>query len=199
MFSPLILSQTYITTFSPSYFAMTAHISGLGVGLLVENNVGLLLGLILVGLRAYGAREINGRWRWDFIWISITIILHLVNSFLIDYAVHIGLGLTLADIPAGHLPKIIRWSWIVVLISLPPTVIAKFSVVSLLLQLQGPQAKKRKLALYILAISLALVTTIAILLALFQCDPLSKLWNILEDGKCLYKRQAFDLLVFQGG
>jgi len=83
--------------------------------------------------------------------------------------------------------------------SLPAAVMAKFSIISRLLQLQGPRAKKRRLALFVLAVLLALITFVAIFLALFQCKPVNELWNIFEDGECPYTNQAFDFLTFQGG
>jgi len=195
----IILSQLYITTTS-AVSTMSGHISGYGPSIiLIESNIGLFIAICLVALRAYSARKVNGRWRWDFIWISLAMIFLCLDCAFINYAVYLGLGKHLVDVPFSQLSIVIHWLYIVVLISFPGQAMAKFSVVSLLLQIQGPQAKKRRIALLVLSVLLALIGLTAIFVILFQCKPISKLWNIFEAGKCTYSPQVFDFLVFQGG
>jgi len=178
---------------------MSGHINSLGVAILVENNTGLFLGLCLLALRAHSARTINGRLRWDFIWITLAMFIHLVNSFLIDYAVYVGVGKSVTNTSLAQLPIIIHWTYTVAYMSLPASVMAKLSIIALLLQLQGPQAKKTRVALMILPVLLALTSIVTIFLSLFQCKPVSKSWNIFEDGECPYEAQAVKFLIFQGG
>jgi len=177
---------------------MLGLLGGLGPALLIVNSCLAFLGCVVVGLRAYSARSRNGRLRWDFIWIVLALIFSLVNAICIGFATYNGLGRHIGDLELDQLFIVVHWLWITMIVSLPGTVFAKFSIVSLLLQIQGSQARKRRMALLIIAVLTAVISFTQIWLSVFQCEPINKLWQLFEPGQCPRSDGSTYFGIFQG-
>lgn len=157
--------------------------------------------ILAVGLRAYAASHINGKWRWDFIWAVLCIVFGVAAAIMLNLAVNQGLGNyldVLLKLGIDHVWGTIHWLWISIFLGLVATTFAKYSMIALMLQVQGPSATKRRIGLYALGFLFTSVNAIQIALSYQQCRPLDKLWNRLLPGQCNGGGLASDWSIFQG-
>ncbi|KAF2221194.1 hypothetical protein BDZ85DRAFT_284079 [Elsinoe ampelina] len=152
----------------------------------------------LMILRAYSASKTAGKWRMDFIMAAIGFAFGLASATTMIIALLQGLGNHVANLTFPQIFQALRWVWISVYTSLPAAIFAKYSIIALLLQIQGKTAKKRSIALYIMGALIGISATVQFFLSLFQCEPLSKLWFPYLDGSCPRLKLAGDWSYFQG-
>lgn len=159
------------------------------------------LAFIAVALRGYAASHINGKWRWDFIWAAACIVFGVAGASFITVAVTQGLGNyldVLLHLGIDHIWATIHWLWISIFLGLVATTFAKYSMIALMLQVQGPAATKRRIALWVLGALFTIVNAIQIALSYQQCRPIDKLWNRLLPGECKGGAIASDWSILQG-
>ncbi|KAG8626937.1 hypothetical protein KVT40_005882 [Elsinoe batatas] len=152
----------------------------------------------LMILRAYSASKTAGKWRMDFIMAAIGFTFGLASCATMIVALLNGLGNHVADLTFPQIFQALRWIWISLYTSLPAGIFAKYSIIALLLQIQGKTAKKRSIALYVLGFLIGVSAIVQFFLSLFQCEPLDKLWFPYLDGSCPRLKLAGDWSYFQG-
>ncbi|PSK34052.1 hypothetical protein B9Z65_8378 [Elsinoe australis] len=109
-----------------------------------------------------------------------------------------GLGNHAKNLSYPQIFASLQWIWYCIFIGLPAVVFAKYSIIALLLSVQGPNAKKRNWALWGIGAFMMVVTIIQICLSVFECKPVAKLWNPTLEGVCPAKRAAGEYSKFQG-
>ncbi|KAF4550045.1 Hypothetical protein D9617_19g103500 [Elsinoe fawcettii] len=157
-----------------------------------------VMAVIVVALRGYAASHQNGKWRWDFIWSVATLIFGVTAWGICFKATLTGLGNDTKNLTYPETFQALRFTWYTIFIGLVATTFAKFSVVSLLLQVQGPSAKKRKIALWAIAASFAVINLLQIVFSATQCTPAERLWYRFMEGSCPRGRLAGNWNYLQG-
>ncbi|KAM3418837.1 hypothetical protein BST61_g4801 [Cercospora zeina] len=119
--------------------------------------------------------------RWDFVFVTVAVALALAGQIVYtmsyNFAAYGNKGLTTVS-------QVIFYGTIASLSAMTSSVFGRGAVVALLLQLQGPTYPKGKIALWFIAVSQFAVNAIQLSLTINQCDPPSRLWNIMEPGTC---------------
>ncbi|KAF2150344.1 hypothetical protein K461DRAFT_295633 [Myriangium duriaei CBS 260.36] len=154
--------------------------------------------LFCIILRGLVASHINGSWRWDFIWVAICGVFGLIAAIAVVISTLHGLGNHMSRLTYPDIVDVIHYTYIALFFGLVATTFAKWSMIALMLQIQGPTARKRKWALYILGGVCAVVNLLQIVFSATQCDPNSKLWNRLLAGNCDRGNLALSWSYFQG-
>ncbi|PNS16265.1 Saccharolysin [Sphaceloma murrayae] len=178
--------------------AVRSGYGGHGPALLIVSWTQAAIGTFLVILRGYAAREINGKWRWDFIWIAIANIMAIASQAALHVATMQGLGNHAKKLTYPQIFSSLQYIWYCIFIGLPAVVFAKYSIISLLLSVQGPTAKKRTWALWTMGAFMMIVAIVQICLSLFECKPIAKLWNPTIEGACPILKAAGEYSKFQG-
>ncbi|PNS21242.1 hypothetical protein CAC42_1021 [Sphaceloma murrayae] len=173
-------------------------IGGLGPTIISVVWTEAALGSILVGLRAFAASKKGGKWRWDFIWIAIALLACLVSSVVVTVGVSKGLGNHTKILSYPQLFEAIRYVWLTIWTGLPPSVFAKFSIIALLLDVQGPNSRKRRIALWMVGFLVASSSFVQIFISLTQCNPITRLWLLASEGECPRKLPSSHFSYFQG-
>ncbi|KAF2153936.1 hypothetical protein K461DRAFT_276996 [Myriangium duriaei CBS 260.36] len=185
----------------------TAAIGGKGPVVLAVTWITTAIAVIAVALRAYAASHTNGKWRWDFLWACACIFFGVAASIACTIAVFQGLGNHVMNLVTlgrqtgegfNYIWRTVHWLWIGIFIGLVATTFAKYSMIALMLQVQGPAAKKRRIALYALGVLFTIVNLIQIILSYLQCRPIEKLWNRAMPGQCNGGAIATNWSIFQG-
>ncbi|KAF4552951.1 Hypothetical protein D9617_8g049640 [Elsinoe fawcettii] len=178
--------------------AVKSGYGGQGPTLLAVSWTQVIIGTIMVLLRGYAASRINGAWRWDFIWVVLALIMGLASQATLHVAVMNGLGNHARQLTYPQIFESLRWIWYCIFTGLPAVCLAKSSIIALLLQVQGPNAKKRNWALWGMGAFIYIVSIVQICLSVFECRPVAKLWNPTLEGYCPSKRVAGEFSKFQG-
>ncbi|PPJ56295.1 hypothetical protein CBER1_00669 [Cercospora berteroae] len=119
--------------------------------------------------------------RWDFVWVTVAVAMALTAQIIYtvsyEFAAHGNQGLK-------TVAQVIFYGTIASCTAMTSSVFGRFAVVALLLQLQGPTYPKGRIVLWFIAISQFIVNGIQVGLTVNQCNPASRLWNIMEPGTC---------------
>ncbi|KAF2149559.1 hypothetical protein K461DRAFT_324036 [Myriangium duriaei CBS 260.36] len=147
-----------------------------------------LLGICFLtfGLRIYSARERKNQpgWRWDLIWVTITILFGLAAfAFQVKATVE-GLGHHVNDLDLNGIVNTVYLAFVSIELYIVAGAFAKLSIVALLISIQGIDAKRRKAFLIFLGAFQAIMNLVLTLLIAFECRPISKLWKPWESGVC---------------
>ncbi|GAM90651.1 hypothetical protein ANO11243_086960 [Dothideomycetidae sp. 11243] len=94
-----------------------------------------------------------------------------------------------------HVIQWFVWALFFVLIS---TTISKFSIIALLIPVQGVKSPWRVQVLWALGILQAVFALITMGLIVFECDPVPRLWNVLGQGTCPRKETTHKFGLAQG-
>ncbi|KAF2227339.1 hypothetical protein BDZ85DRAFT_2220 [Elsinoe ampelina] len=157
-----------------------------------------ILAIIVVALRGYAASRQNNKWRWDFIWSVATLIFGCAAWSLCFNATLTGLGNDTRKLTYTQTFEALRFAWYTIFVGLVATTFAKFSVVALLVSVQGPSAKKRRFFLLGIAAVFALINLLQIVFSATQCSPASRLWYGYLEGACPRGRLAGNWNYLQG-
>lgn len=95
-----------------------------------------------------------------------------------------GLGVPIAILSRYERNTALLFGWINQYIALIAIGLAKFAIVIFLSRIHGHQTRKRTIMLWFLAVSNMTVNIIAMILALVQCSPVTRLWNDDQPGEC---------------
>lgn len=173
--------------------------SATGRGLFALLMACMCVAFLLVCLRAYSASKLEGRWRLDFIWITIALVFDIASGAAMIMAIENGLGSHAEHLTHSQIFAALHWIWISIYISLAAGVFAKFSIIALLLRTQGNFSKQRNAILYAIGALIAIPAIIQFFLSYFQCEPVDKLWLPYLDGSCPRLRLAGQWSYFHGG
>lgn len=176
---------------------MTAF-GGDGPLITIVGSILAFLSIACIVLRGLVAREINGKWRWDFIWVAASGVLGIVCTVAIIIATLHGLGNDLAGLSFNDIFEVVHWSYLSIFFGLPANTFAKWSLIALMLQIQGPAAHKRKIALWALGTLFGVVNLIQLILSATQCTPADHLWHRLSPGSCPRQDLAQNFSFLQG-
>ncbi|GAM90006.1 hypothetical protein ANO11243_080460 [Dothideomycetidae sp. 11243] len=171
---------------------------GDGPMILAVGSVLTVLAVFCVVLRALVASRVNSRWRWDFIWVVASTVFGLGSTALIDAAVFCGLGNDILGLTFPDVFEIVHYSYISIFLALFATTFAKWSLIALMLQIQGPTAHKRTIALWVLGGVGGAVNLIQLILSATQCTPTERLWYRALPGSCPRQELAQNFSIFQG-
>ncbi|PNS19184.1 hypothetical protein CAC42_1920 [Sphaceloma murrayae] len=175
------------------------HVGARGVMFLAVSYTLTFVGLIFVGLRAHGAsRTKNGRWRWDFIWIILATAFLIPAVAISTVAVLSGMGSHVKTLTFPEVFKTAHYNYIALFVGQPALNFVKFSVIALLLSVQGPDAKKRKYFLWFLGALPMLGSIIQTILTFTSCVPMERLWKPIIPGECPRSAVSFDWNRWQG-
>ncbi|PSK53762.1 hypothetical protein B9Z65_7568 [Elsinoe australis] len=145
----------------------------------------------LVFLRAYAASRKHGKWRWDFIHIAVAFVTAALAGIFITVGVDKGLGNYVKRLTYSQIWDTFYWFYLAIYAGTISIAFSKFSVIALLLEVQeGSQKRKRKYALWAVGAVFGIASLLEVFLTAFQCKPLSKVWNLAEDGTCPASKAA---------
>ncbi|GAM89762.1 hypothetical protein ANO11243_078010 [Dothideomycetidae sp. 11243] len=173
-----------------------------GTATLTATSVLFGLCLFTFGLRMYAARTrktTSVGWRWDLIWAGVTIFTGLIAYVFQILTTYHGLGHHITEIPLAETLNAAYWAVISIEMYIVAGAFAKLSIVALLISIQGLDATRRTLFLKALGVFQALLNLVLVLLILFQCKPIGKLWNPFREGVCRTTTASHNLSFFQGG
>jgi len=159
---------------------------------------------IIIGLRTYvrfGLKRRPGHGHsWDLWWAYLAWAFGILGMSCMSVAVHYGYGNHLAIVVArGNIEKASLFQWIWASFSSIMIVIAKFSVVAFLLNVQGPTHSWAKYTMFTLVGVSFMANFATVFLIWFQCTPPSKLWKPEIEGSCgAGEKVNFDVSTFSG-
>ncbi|KAF4554018.1 Hypothetical protein D9617_5g068940 [Elsinoe fawcettii] len=173
-------------------------LGGRGPGILAAGWVLCGLGIILVLLRLWGASKKAGKLRWDFFWITLAILWCIASHACFTVALNYGIGNHVRALRYSEVFDALHWMWISLFVGIVGGVFSKFAIIALLLEVQSPNAKKRRIMLWALGGILAVTGLTQILLSWLKCEPVAKLWNPTLPGVCPRAVQAANFSYYQG-
>ncbi|KAF4552367.1 Hypothetical protein D9617_10g073480 [Elsinoe fawcettii] len=156
------------------------------------------IGVIVIGLRLYGASKRAGEIRWDFIWIALAGVFGLASQATFAVSNWYGMGNHMNRLTYPQITMSLKWIWISIFIGLVGLTFAKWAIIALLLQVQLPTQVKRRMFLWSLGILLAIVCVVQFVLSFTQCIPAQRLWNPRMSGSCPGATRALYFGFFQG-
>ena len=181
---------------------MPSQVGGRGPLVLTVSWSLAALAIFLVTLRAFAASKINNKWRWDFIWAALSCVFGIIATVFITMAVMHGLGnhlLVLARNDIDDVWATFHWGFMAIFVGLVASTFSKNSMVALLLQVQGPNARKRRIALLSLCALYTIVNILQLVFSILTCNPRHKLWDRLAPGNCNGERLTYPWTYLQGG
>ena len=145
------------------------------------------VGVAAVTARWFHARKTpNGKWRWDYIWAHLAAKCALLSIILLTIATSYGLGNDVWNLSYNDLTYAIFFTFMTLAIGVIALLFAKLSVIALLLAIEEELGRKRRIALY----AIAVISTVANLLVIpanyTRCYPVRKIWDVAYPGKCDY-------------
>ncbi|KAG8623949.1 hypothetical protein KVT40_008925 [Elsinoe batatas] len=176
----------------------TSGYGGKGPVLMAVGWTECTLGVIVIGLRLYGASKRAGEIRWDFIWIALAGIFGLASQATFTVSNWYGMGNHMKNLTYAQIVQSLKWVWISIFIGLVGLTFAKWAIIALLLQVQLPTQVKRRAFLWSLGVILGVVCIVQFVLSFTQCRPASKLWNPRLPGSCPGPTGALYFGFFQG-
>jgi len=158
----------------------------------------VVIGIILVALRFHNASRKADRFRWDFIWISIAIVFGLLTQCSITISVAYGLGNHISLSTYASAITAAKWAWITIFVGVVSFIAGKFAIIALLIQVQGPNAVKRKWLLYGVGFCVAMTGIIQLILSATKCRPMARIFNPFVPGDCPLAAEAQRFSYFWG-
>ncbi|KAF2721794.1 hypothetical protein K431DRAFT_209419, partial [Polychaeton citri CBS 116435] len=156
-----------------------------------------LLATVILIVRAYGALVLE-RAGWDLFWSTVAWVTAFTSQAFITVAVSYGSGNHISNLDAHDVEQSIRWSWLGQLIAIMAIGFGKIAVIALVLRVQGPTHKKKSYVLHFIWISNTVINIAQVVLLLYQCTPVQKLWNESLPGECDGRVRAEYTGFFQG-
>lgn len=95
-----------------------------------------------------------------------------------------GLGNHLANLTLDQIGAALMWTWVSIFIGLVALTFAKWAIIALLLQVEGPNKRKRKIFLWSLGAILGIVAVVQFVLSWTQCTPAARLYDLELPGEC---------------
>lgn len=170
-----------------------------GLSLMITASCLTGVSIILYALRAYAASKKNKQWRYDFIWVTVALVLNVVAFVFIERSLHYGLGQHVVDLSYAQLSGVIKFVVFFLMTILLSTTAAKFSIIALLIPVQGVNARNRIIALYLVGAMQAIPAICLAFMILTECNPVQKLWDPLREGSCPRRDFAHKWGLGQGG
>lgn len=166
-------------------------LGGLGPTILIVLWIQVTIAIFMVSLRAYAASRRDNKWRWDFIWIVLSLITGVLAAIFVTKAVMTGMGQHLIHLTLDEDFGILYWNYIAIYMGTLSIAFSKFSVTALLLDvLRGSEHKWKRWSLWAVCAVFTVVTILEILLTAFQCHPISKVWKVFAHGDCPAQKEA---------
>ncbi|KAF4547362.1 Hypothetical protein D9617_45g091400 [Elsinoe fawcettii] len=156
------------------------------------------LGIMLVSLRLWATSRKAGRLRWDFLWVAFAIVWCIASHACFTVALYHGIGSHVRFLTYAEVFHALHWVWISLFVGIIGGIFSKFAIIALLLEVQSPHARGRRLLLWTLGVVLAATGVCQICLSLFKCEPVPKLWNPTLPGTCPRATAAAKFSYFQG-
>ncbi|GAM90007.1 hypothetical protein ANO11243_080470 [Dothideomycetidae sp. 11243] len=172
--------------------------TGDGVALLITASVLTATSVVLYGLRAFSASKKQGRWRPDFIFISVAVAFSIAAFALMQRALRHGLGHHIEDLTYQQAVQVIRWTVLYLCLFIISTTAAKFSGIALLIPVQGISSNGRVYALWAVGALQTVFAVPLVFLIIFECDPVPRLWDVLGPGTCPRKELTHRWALVQG-
>ncbi|KAF2153680.1 hypothetical protein K461DRAFT_319926 [Myriangium duriaei CBS 260.36] len=169
-----------------------------GVALLLTAGFLISTSVILYVLRAASASKKLGKWRIDFIFISVAVSLMVASFALMERALRYGLGHHTIDLSYHQITKVIEFTVLYLSLFILSTTFAKFSTIALLVPVQGIQSPARVYGLYAIGVLQAVFAIPLVFLIIFECDPVPRLWNVMGPGSCPRKELTHQWALAQG-
>lgn len=144
-----------------------------------------IIGLLAVITRYFHARKRpDGRWRWDYFWAHCAAKAALVAIVFLTMAAANGLGNDIWELTYSQIKLAILFTYLALTVGVIAIVFAKLSVIALLLSIEKGLARKRRLALFAIAVVFTAANLITIPANWTRCHPVQKIWDPLVDGTC---------------
>ncbi|KAF2155979.1 hypothetical protein K461DRAFT_290948 [Myriangium duriaei CBS 260.36] len=158
------------------------------------------LGVICTALRLYAIQQRAAKLiHWDFFWIVLSLVFALASEGPLLVALHNGLGRHLSGLTFSQITNIVEYELIAISLGLTSALFAKFAIIALFLDIQGPLVVYRRYFMHALAGILALSWASIIIITWFQCTPIQKTWQVLLPGNCNGQRYSNALSFLNGG
>jgi len=171
---------------------------GLGPTMLVGGWTMCAIGVCLVLLRLYAATRKTDCVRWDLIWIANCLVWCVASQTAYGLSNIYGLGNHIENLAWDDVFNVLKWGYVALFLGIPATFFAKFSIMALLIQVQGPNARKRCYFLYFLGALLAITGIAQVIITATKCTPTAKLYMVLLPGKCPREALSIRFAYWQG-
>ena len=123
----------------------------------------------------------------------------LTAQVLLTISVMYGAGNHAADLTPGDLVQAVKWNWMGQLVTIITIGFAKIAVIAMILRIQGPTQRKYSWVLHFIWVTNMAVNVTEVVLILYQCTPIAKLWNTHMAGVCPGRLRSARVGFFQGG
>ncbi|GAM88592.1 hypothetical protein ANO11243_066260 [Dothideomycetidae sp. 11243] len=154
--------------------------------------------LFFYSLRAYSASKKAGKWRADFLWVSVAVAIGLGCFADLTITLVHGLGHHEVDLTYTQIQASIKGFFAFLLMNLSASAAARLSVVSLIVSIQDPSHKNRVRFLWAIGAAQVLVNLGLQIMILLSCNPIQKTWNPLMEGDCSVRSKSATYGLFQG-
>ena len=170
-----------------------------GRSLLITSTILTLLALVLVVLRGITARKKEGKWRADFIWIAIAVVFCVAAFFVLERSLYYGLGPHIQDLTLEQIEYAMGYAILYLELVLVSSSMAKFSIIALLIPVQGIHGRTRVYILWAIGIVQGFFAAMLMIFIITECEPVRHLWDVLSPGACPRKDFAHKWGMVQGG
>ncbi|KAJ3498636.1 hypothetical protein NLG97_g965 [Lecanicillium saksenae] len=148
--------------------------------------------LVLIALRAKTAsfyrerRSFSGilGLRWDFIWVIMALLIALAAQVLMTISAKHGLGNHEMLLGDDDIVETNFWSWMAQVVAIMALAVGRIAVIAFLLTVQARANRNGRWVLYIIGFLQAAINVAEVVLILYQCSPIDKLWDQNVKGTC---------------
>lgn len=150
------------------------------------------LGILSICLRLYASlQRTSGGLKWDLVWCILSSLFAIASVGPLHVAINNGMGLHITQVTYPEIVTLIEYNEIASTLGLFSITFAKFSIIALLLEVQGSLIKYRAYVLYFVAVVLGLSTVITLSATWTQCRPVQKTWDV---GTSLPHKPGYTLI-----
>ncbi|KAF2149738.1 hypothetical protein K461DRAFT_296165 [Myriangium duriaei CBS 260.36] len=161
------------------------YLGGVGPSIIISEWIQLGIAAAVVGLRAYTAGISSNRWRWDFVWMALALVLAIANGVFNTIAAMHGLGNHVNHLNVPQIEDLLFWAFLGIYFGTLSIACSKFSIIALLLQVQyRSQNQARRYVLWFIAGMFSITSVLQIFLTIFQCQPNYRVWTELNYMSC---------------
>ncbi|KXL44959.1 hypothetical protein M433DRAFT_67749, partial [Acidomyces richmondensis BFW] len=136
--------------------------------------------------------------RWDLFWVCVAWLSAMAAQCCLTVAVRFGIGNHITNLSPLNITKAVKWAWVAQLIAIFAIGFGKNAVIALLLRIQGQTHRRGAWFLHFIWASNMAINVAQVVLLLYQCEPVAKLWDDNLQGVCDGRTRAEYSGFFQG-
>ncbi|WPH01524.1 Hypothetical protein R9X50_00437000 [Acrodontium crateriforme] len=156
------------------------------------------LATLIISARTYAATRLVDRTGWGLFWILLTWIMAITAQILLTISVMYGAGNHTSELTYNDMVQAIKWNWMGQLVAILAIGFAKIAVIALTLHIQAPSERRYSWVLHFIWITNMMINITEVVLILYQCFPVARLWDMNVQGVCNGRQRSAKVGFFQG-